>query len=147
MTDIQAAIGIHQLRKLEAFQDRRTEFARQYDLLFADVPEVIRPPVREGIVHAWHLYPIRLDLDRLTISRAEAIDQLRERGIGTSVHFIPIHFHPYYHEALGLKPGDFPVTERIYAGLISLPLYPRMEDSDAERVAGAVREIVEASRR
>jgi len=147
MTDIQAAIGIHQLRRLEAFQARRTELAQQYDRLFSDLPEVIRPPVLDDIVHSWHLYPIRLDLDRLTISRSEAIDELRARGIGTSVHFIPIHFHPYYHDALGLRPGDFPVTERIYAGLISLPLYPRMDDSDAERVAGAVREIVEASRR
>jgi dTDP-4-amino-4,6-dideoxygalactose transaminase len=147
MTDIQAAIGIHQLRKLDAFQRRRTELAALYDRLFADLPEVIRPPVRDGIVHAWHLYPIRLDADRLAISRAEAIDRLRERGIGTSVHFIPINYHPYYQDHLGLKPGDFPVTERIYAGLISLPLYPRMEDRDAERVANAVREIVEAARR
>lgn len=147
MTDIQAALGIHQLTRLEAFQARRTHIANQYNALFADVPELIRPPVRGEIVHAWHLYPIRLQLDRLSIDRAQFIEELRERGIGTSVHFIPIHLHPYYREALSLRPGDFPVTEAIYEGLISLPIYPRMEDASVERVAAAVREIAEAHRR
>ena len=147
MTDIQAALGIHQLKRLEAFQARRTHIANQYNALFAGVPELIRPPVRDEIVHAWHLYPIRLQLDRLRINRAQFIDELRERGIGTSVHFIPIHLHPYYQEALSLGPGDFPVTEAIYEGLISLPIYPRMEDAGVERVATAVREIAEAHRR
>ncbi|MCH8949814.1 MAG: DegT/DnrJ/EryC1/StrS aminotransferase family protein [Chloroflexi bacterium] len=147
MTDIQAALGIHQLKRLEAFQARRTHIANQYNALFADVPELIRPPMRGEIVHAWHLYPIRLQLDRLTIDRAQFIEELRERGIGTSVHFIPIHLHPYYREALSLGPGDFPVTEAIYEGLISLPIYPRMEDADVERVAAAVREIAGAHRR
>ena len=147
MTDIQAALGIHQLKRLEAFQARRTHIANQYNALFAGVPELIRPPMRGEVVHAWHLYPIRLQLDRLTIDRAQFIEELRERGIGTSVHFIPIHLHPYYREALSLGPGDFPVTEAIYEGLISLPIYPRMEDADVERVAAAVREIAGAHRR
>ena len=147
MTDIQAALGIHQLKRLEAFQARRTHIANQYNALFADLPELIRPPMRGEIVHAWHLYPIRLQLDRLRINRAQFIEELRERGIGTSVHFIPIHLHPYYREALSLGPGDFPVTEAIYEGLISLPIYPRMEDAGVERVAAAVREIAEAHRR
>ena len=147
MTDIQAALGIHQLKRLEAFQARRTHIANQYDALFSDLPELARPPVRGEIVHAWHLYPIRLQLDRLSINRAQFIEELRERGIGTSVHFIPIHLHPYYREALSLGPGDFPVAEAIYEGLISLPIYPRMEDADVERVATAVREIAEAHRR
>ena len=147
MTDIQAALGIHQLKRLEAFQARRTHIANQYNALFAGVPELIRPPMRDEIVHAWHLYPIRLQLDRLTIDRAHFIEELRERGIGTSVHFIPIHLHPYYRKALSLGPGDFPVTEAIYEGLISLPIYPRMEDASVERVAAAVREIAEAHRR
>ena len=147
MTDIQAALGIHQLKRLEAFQARRTHIANQYNALFAGVPELIRPPMRDEIVHAWHLYPIRLQVDRLTIDRAHFIEELRERGIGTSVHFIPIHLHPYYRKALSLGPGDFPVTEAIYEGLISLPIYPRMEDASVERVAAAVREIAEAHRR
>ena len=148
MTDIQAAIGIHQIKRLESFQSRRAHLARRYDELLAGLPEVIRPPVRDDdLVHAWHLYPIRLDLERLRIGRDEFIEALRERGVGTSVHFIPIHFHPYFQDALGLRPGDYPVAEAIFTGLVSLPLYPRMEDADLERVAAAVREIIDAGRR
>ncbi len=147
MTDIQAAIGIHQIARLEAFQARRRHLAGEYDRLLADLPEVIRPPVRDDVVHAWHLYPIRLDLERLCISREEFIAELRRRGIGTSVHFIPIHFHPYYRQTLDLRPGDYPVAEAIFAGLVSLPLYPRMQDADVARVAAAIHEIVEAARR
>ena len=75
------------------------------------------------------------------------IDELRQRGIGTSLHFIPIHLHPYYREAFGFQPGDFPVAEQVYAGLISLPIYPRMQDTDVERVVTAIQDIVQASRR
>ena len=147
MTDIQAAIGIQQLVRLDAFQARRTQLAGAYDRLFVDVPEVIRPPARDDVVHAWHLYPIRLDLDRLRISREQFIDELRERRIGVSVHFIPIHLHPYFQEALAVGQGDYPVVESIFAGLISLPLYPRMQDSDVVRVSDAVHAIVGANRR
>jgi dTDP-4-amino-4,6-dideoxygalactose transaminase len=148
MTDIQAAIGIHQARRLDEFQTRRTHLAGMYNRLFANVPEVIRPPVRDDdLVHPWHLYPIRLDPDRLTIGRDDFIEELRARGIGTSVHFIPVHLHPYFRETLGVGPGDFPVAERVFEGLISLPLYPRMQDGDVERVVAAVREIVDTRRR
>ncbi len=147
MTDIQAAIGIHQLDRLEGFQARRMHLVSRYDELLADLPEVIRPAVRDGVVHAWHLYPIRLELERLRLNREEFIEELRNRGIGTSVHFIPIHFHPYFRDALGLGPGDYPVAEAVYAGLISLPLYPRMEDADVDRVAAAIHEIVDSGRR
>jgi len=145
--DIQAAIGVRQLDKMEAFQQKRTHLAGVYDRLLSDVPEILRPRVRKDVVHAWHLYPIRLELDALSISRNEFIEDMRLRGIGTSLHFIPIHLHPYYREAFGFKPGDFPVAERVYAGLISLPLYPRMTDADVERVATAIKDIVKASRR
>src|SRR3990172_7777825 len=147
MTDIQAAIGIHQLEKLERFQSRRAHLAGVYDRLLAGVPEVRCPQTRANVVHAWHLYPIRLELGRLNISRNEFITELGKRGIGTSLHFIPIHLHPYYREAFGFQPGDFPVAEQVYAGLISLPLYPRMQDTDVERVVTAIQDIVQASRR
>jgi dTDP-4-amino-4,6-dideoxygalactose transaminase len=97
--------------------------------------------------HAWHLYPIWLDGERLTIGRDQLIEELKARGIGTSVHFIPIHYHPYYQQAFGFKPGDFPNTDRVFAGLLSLPLFPRMTDADVARVSNAVEEIVVAHRR
>jgi len=147
MTDIQAAIGIHQARKIAAFQTRRAAIAALYDELFAALEEVRTPTVHPAIDHAWHLYPIRLHPDRLTIDRAQFIEELRDRGIGTSVHFIPINLHPYYIEHLGMKPGDFPIAEGIYESLISLPIYPRMTDGDVERVADAVREIAANARR
>ncbi len=146
MTDIQAAIGVQQLARLNQMQARRHELVGLYDGLFGELREIIRPPRHDHIVHGWHLYPIRLRLDQLRIGRDDFIEELRRRGIGTSVHFIPVHLHPYFREALGVGPGDFPVAERIYENLITLPLYSRMEDADAERVAGAVREIVEANR-
>lgn len=142
MTDVQAALGIHQLARLEGFQARRQQHAQEYTRRLADLPEVITPSVREDVAHAWHLYVIRLDLSRLSISRHEFIEELRRRGIGTSVHFIPIHYHRYFGEALGLHRGDFPVAEAAYEGLVSLPLYPRMQESDVARVADAVREFI-----
>ena len=148
MTDIQAAIGLHQLEKLDRFQARRAEIARRYDDAFAGVPELIRPPVRDDdLVHAWHLYPLRVVEERLTLSRAEFIEALRERGIGTTVNFIPLHLQPYFRETLGTKEGDFPVTERVFAGEISLPIYPRMTDADVERVVTAVRDVVARHRK
>ncbi len=147
MTDIQAAIGVQQIARLEEIQARRAHLVGEYERLFADLPEVIRPPVRDDVVHAWHLYPVRLRLDRLSISREDFIEELRDRGIGTSVHFIPIHLHPYFREALGVGPGDYPVAEGIFENLISLPLYSRMEDADVARVVAAFHEIVEKERR
>jgi dTDP-4-amino-4,6-dideoxygalactose transaminase len=147
MTDIQAALGLHQLRRIDEFQRRRAELVERYQEQLADLPEVIRPSARDDVVHAWHLYPIRLRLDMLRIGRSDAIEQLRERGIGTSVHYIPIHLHPYYRENFGVGPGDFPVAEASYDGLISLPLYTRMTDADVDRVSEALHEVVEAGRR
>lgn len=147
MTDIQAALGMHQLRRVDEFQRRRAELVARYDELLADLPEVVRPTAAADVAHAWHLYPVRLRLDQLTVSRSDAIEQLRERGIGTSVHYIPIHLHPYYRENFGVGPGDFPVTEAAYEGLISLPLYTRMTDDDVARVSEALHEIVESGRR
>ncbi|MDZ4278621.1 MAG: DegT/DnrJ/EryC1/StrS family aminotransferase, partial [Dehalococcoidia bacterium] len=147
MTDIQAALGIHQLRRLDAFNARRAHLAAEYDRLLAGLPEVVRPSVRDDAVHAWHLYPIRLDLDRLRITREAFIEALRARGIGTSVHFIPIHLHPFFQKELGVRQGDYPAVERVFAGLVSLPLYPRMGDADVARVAEAIHEILEPARR
>ncbi len=148
MTDIQAAIGIHQLARLEEFQTRRAHIASMYDELLADLPEVVRPPVRdEELTHAWHLYPIRLKAEGLEIGRDEFIEALRERGIGTTVNFIPMHYHPYFSEALDVQKGDYPVAEAVFESEVSLPLYPRMKDADVERVASVVHEVIAAKRR
>ena len=96
--------------------------------------------------HAWHIYALRLNLKRLTIDRARFIEELKQRNIGTSVHFIPIHLHPYYRDKYGWQPADFPIAFREYQRLISLPLYPRLSDQDAADVVEAVRDVVQEYR-
>jgi dTDP-4-amino-4,6-dideoxygalactose transaminase len=141
MTDIQAAIGFHQLRKLPEFHARRTAIARRYTAAFSEIAELQVPPEREYVQHAWHLYSIRLNQDRINLSRNEFIEELKARKIGTSVHFIPIHLHPYYKDKYGFQPEDFPVAFCEYQRMFSLPLYPRMTDQDVEDVVSAVTEI------
>lgn len=147
MTDIQAALGIHQLRRLDGFIRRRQEIAAMYDKAFADLPELLLPSRLAGRNHSFHLYPIRLRGDVLDLSRSEFIDELRARNIGASVHFIPLHRHPLYRDRYGYRPEQFPVCEEIYQGLLSLPLYPKMTDEDAEDVIEAVRDIVAVRRK
>jgi dTDP-4-amino-4,6-dideoxygalactose transaminase len=147
MTDIQAAIGLHQLRKLPRFQARRQEIARRYNAAFSQFEELQTPTVRSEVEPAWHLYVLRLHPERLQIGRGQFIEELKARHIGTSVHFIPIHLHPYYRDKYGYKPDDFPVAYQEYQRLISLPLYPRMSDQDVEDVVEAVSEVVKQFRK
>jgi dTDP-4-amino-4,6-dideoxygalactose transaminase len=147
MTDIQAAMGIHQLQKLDGFIDIRRHYARMYEEAFADLSEVEIPVVHPDRSHAYHLYVIRLKLDTLTVDRVQFVEQLRECRIGTSVHFIPVHLHPYYQERFGYRRGDLPRAEAIYDRIVSLPLYPRMSETDVQQVIQVVRRIVVAHRR
>lgn len=147
MTDIQAAIGLHQLRKLPQFQGRRREIVHRYNEAFSQFEELQIPTQRPEVEHAWHLYVLRQNLGMLTIDRARFIEELKARNIGTSVHFIPIHLHPYYRDKYGYKPDDFPVAYREYQRIISLPLYPRMTDRDVEDVIEAVADVVKQHRR
>jgi len=146
MTDIQAAMGIHQLRALDSFIARRRQIAARYDAAFADLDEIILPRRRPDRTHTYHLYPIRLAEERLRLNRAEFMEALRARRIGTSVHFIPLHRHPYYQKTYRHTPSRFPVAEKIYRGLLSLPLYPLMSNSDVDDVVEAVRAIVAENR-
>ena len=147
MTDIQAALGIHQLRRLDTFIEARQYYATLYDQAFAVLPEVDTPIRHADRNHIYHLYAIRLNLARLKIDRAQFIDALRAANIGTSVHFIPVHLHPYYQEAFDYQRGDLPNAEAIYDSLISLPLYPRMTEGDVQDVIDAVHHIVTTHRR
>lgn len=146
MTDIQAAMGIHQLRRLGQFLEARRTYAGMYDNAFGEMSEIRIPHVRSDVGHAWHLYAVQLDVDRLTINRDQFIEALRDQNIGTSVHFIPVHLHPYYRQAFGYRRGDFPNAERIYDGIISLPLYPRMTEDDVRDVIAAVKRLVRRHR-
>ena len=147
LTDIQAALGLHQLRKLPAFHSQRREIAQRYNRAFAQHSELLLPVERKNVEHAWHLYALRLNLDRLGVSRDQFISELRMRNIGSSVHFIPVHIHPYYRDKYGYCPGDFPVAHAAFEQLLSLPLSPRMTDQDVQDVIEAVSEIVKARTR
>ncbi len=142
MSDIQGALGLRQLDRLDEFQRRRRRLAERYLEALADLPELALPRERPGTTHAWHLFVVRLR----TGDRDGFIERMRERGIGTSVHFIPLHLHPYYRETFGWERGDFPRAEEGFEGLVSLPLYTKMTEDDVERVARAVRETLHAGR-
>ncbi|HEX8848347.1 MAG TPA: DegT/DnrJ/EryC1/StrS aminotransferase family protein [Gemmatimonadaceae bacterium] len=142
MSDIQAAIGLCQLAKLDGFQRRRREIVRRYNEAFAESPALELPAERREIEHAWHLYVLRLRPETLTIGRDRFIDELTNRNIGTSVHFIPVHMHPFYRDKYGLAPEAFPVTLDAFQRMISLPLNPRMSDQDAADVIEAVLDVV-----
>ena len=146
LSDIQAAIGLHQLRKLEHFISRRALYAEIYNRAFGDLDALELPPDNVGTRHAWHLYILRLNLQRLTINRADFIDELRRRGIGTSVHFIPIPMHRFFAQ-LPLTQYACPRALKLYPRIISLPLYPAMSEEQVHYVAQCVREIAEHSRR
>ena len=142
MTDIAAGMGLAQLGKAQRMWQRRVEIAARYDAAFGGVPALQLPFNRDDCQHAWHLYMLRLHLDRLRIDRAQVMQELRKRNIGASVHFIPLHLHPYYRETYGYQPEDFPVACREYQREVSLPIYSKMSDRDVQDVAGAVLDIV-----
>ena len=143
MTDIQAAMGLRQLEKLAAMHARRRELVALYNEGFAGTDAFDLPVERDEVDHAWHLYPLRIREGALKISRDEMIEELRERNIGTSVHFIPVHTFTYYREKYGYVPGDFPVAWRESERLISLPLHPGLSDGDLGDVVGAVLDVLE----
>ena len=147
LTDIAAAIGIEQLKKCNEFWEARQRIAMNYAKAFADLQEIQLPSCRNGVQHAWHLFVIQLNLERLKINRNQFIEALREKEIGTSVHFIPLHLHPYYRDKFGYKPEDFPNASAAFERIISLPIYPKMTEGNVRDVIVAVRQIVQEYRR
>jgi dTDP-4-amino-4,6-dideoxygalactose transaminase len=143
MTDIQAAIGLHQLRKLPEFHSRRREIAGRYDRAFREFEELETPVEGDWAEHAWHLYVLRLHLDRVNISRDEFVTELCRHNIGTSVHFIPVHLFSYYRDRYRYSPEDFPVAFGEFQRILSLPCSPRMSDDDVEDVIDAVKAVLQ----
>lgn len=140
ITDIQAALGLSQLSKLDGFLQRRRQLAARYDLLLQELPLCL-PGRQAGVESAWHLYVVRLQLARIKRSRREAFDALRAAGIGVNVHYIPVHLQPYYRE-LGFAEGDFPEAERYYAEAISLPLFPLLSEAQQDQVVEQLRRLL-----
>ncbi|WP_080832541.1 DegT/DnrJ/EryC1/StrS family aminotransferase [Cohnella massiliensis] len=146
MFDLQAAIGIRQLERLGEMQKRRENIASMYNKAFANVPGLLLPTASESTtIHSWHLYIIKINSEKTRINRNEFIEELNKRNIGTSVHFIPVHYMSAYKNRFGYKQGDFPVAEKWFESIVSLPLYPKMSDSDVQYVIDSVSEIIEGA--
>ncbi len=142
MPDIAAAIGLAQLRKAKDMWQKRREIAIRYSDAFQNIPQLQTPDDRTDCQHAWHLYMLRLNLAQLSLDRAQFIQELKELNIGTSVHFIPLHLHPYYRETYGYSATDFPVAYQEFQRVVSLPLYSKMSDEDVTDVIEAVLGLV-----
>lgn len=140
MPDICAAIGIHQLKKLPSFLQKRELLAENYNKALAELPIILPPMPDEGSSHSWHLYPIRLK-EECAINRDKFIEMMADLGVGCSVHFIPLHLQPYWRETYNLEERDFPVSQALFEREVSLPLYTKMTLQDQEKVIDAVKRI------
>jgi dTDP-4-amino-4,6-dideoxygalactose transaminase len=147
MTDIQAAMGLAQLRKLDGFHARRRAVAAAYTAAFAGCDAVEPPTERPEVESAWHLYVLRLHADRLRIGRDQFIEELTARNVGTSVHFIPLHLHSFYRNRYGYASEAFPVADANYRRMVSLPLHPLLPDADVGYIVDAVLDVVRCFRR
>lgn len=147
MTDITAALGVVQLKKSDKFLCRRKKIAEMYTNSFKEVPEIVSPRVKANRTHSWHLYVIQLELECLKISRAQFIELMKEKGIGCSVHFIPLHRHSFYRESFGYSALDFPNANFVYERIVSLPIFPKMTDEDIFYVVDGVRDIINKHRK
>jgi perosamine synthetase len=141
LTDIASCIGIRQLDRAEAMRQEREATAHQYRQALADVEQLELPPVPADRIHAWHLFPVRLRLEQLSIGRNAFLNKLRERGVGCSVHWRPLHLHPYYETTLGWTADQLPVATAVWERLVSLPLFPGMQGDEREHVIGVVRDL------
>ena len=142
ITDIQSALGISQLRKLPTFLERRREIAAKYDEAFAELSGINPLAVRPNLLHAYHLYVIRIDSNILRIDRTALFTKLRGKGIGVNVHYIPVHLHPFYRENFNTGRGLCSVAEAVYEQIISLPMFPAMTDEDVEKVIEVMQKII-----
>jgi len=142
ITDFQCALGISQFKKLDKFIEKRRKTIAKYNKAFQSVKEIITPFEKENVKSAYHLYIIQLNLEKLKVGREKIFDSLRAENIGVHVHYIPVHLQPYYQEKFGYKKGDFPAAENFYERAITLPVFPKMNDDDANDVINAVKKVI-----
>ena len=142
ITDFQAALGISQIKKLPKWIARRKEIAQSYTIEFNNIKSIDLLSVKPNANHAWHLFAVLLNLDELKTNRADIFLALRGKNIGVNVHYVPVHLHPYYKKNYGYKNGDFPNAENAYKRLVSLPIYPTMDDSDIQYVISALKSVI-----
>ena len=140
MTDIQAALGVSQMTRLDAFVARRRELAARYNALLHDLP-FVTPYVMEGANPSWHIYVVRMIPDRIGKTKQQIFEEMKEQGIVLNLHYIPVHRQPYY-EKLGFRQGDFPESEKYYEEAFTLPLYYDLTDDEQDRIVGALKQAL-----
>jgi perosamine synthetase len=147
LCDILSALGRAQLKKVDQFWQERCQIRAKYDDAFRSMPELQLPPADAGDVHAWHLYILRIRPELLEVNRNQFIEELKKLGIGTSVHFIPLHLHPYYARTYGYHEKDFPNANDAFSRCLSLPIYPDMSEQEVQRVIASVQGVVQKNRK
>jgi dTDP-4-amino-4,6-dideoxygalactose transaminase len=147
LTDVAAAIGVHQLERAEQMRAKREQIATRYREAFAAIDEIALPAAPEHCLHSWHLFPIMLRLDRVTIDRDQFIEELRRRGVSPSVHWRPLHMHPYYQRTYGYRPADCPQATARFARIVSLPIFSAMTTEEITHVVTTVSDVIAAHRR
>lgn len=146
ITDIQSSLGITQLNKIERFWSLRRKYFDKYNAAFQDIPEIVIPTVKDNVRHSYHLYPILLKTELLNIDRGEFIKRMNNEKIGTSVHYIPLHLHPYYKTTFGYEKGDFPNAEYVGDREVSLPIYPKLTTENVQYVIDTVTRLIDECR-
>jgi len=142
ITDFQCALGSSQLKKLDRFIDLRTKVVNHYTKSFDNISVITLPKISEKVRHAFHIYPIQIDFDKITLNKADFFNEMRSRGINLQVHYIPVHLQPFYKKNYGFKKGDFPIAESFYFNTISIPVYPSINDIDLLKVVNDLRSIL-----
>jgi dTDP-4-amino-4,6-dideoxygalactose transaminase len=147
MTNVSAAMGLEQLKKLGGFIAARRRLAKMYTLALSSIDEIVVPKVIDGVDHAWHLFIVRLKLDGLSTSRQEIMQALRKENIGTGIHFTALHTHKYFRETLGYSRNDLPRASAASDEILSLPLHPRLTDKNVKEVVDAMKKVIRHARR
>jgi len=141
ITDFQSALGSSQLKKLDEFVQKRCEIAERYDKLFFNIDNLIIPATHNSVNHAYHLYPLHIDFEKLTLTKQEFFEKMKKGGVNLQVHYIPVHLQPFYRKHYGFNSGDFPVAEIYYSNEVSLPIYPDLSIDDVSLVVNNIIEI------